>query len=83
MKTNDNNAPVEVFSGTIVEAEIVKSLLENAEIETFLNDELIGTLAPWNAAPGGLGAVKIVVSTLDYDKAMVVVEEYQKNKTGN
>jgi len=37
-------------------------------------------LTPWNAAPGGLGAVKIVVSTLDYDKAKLVVEEYQKNK---
>ena len=80
MKTNDNIVPVEVFSGTIVEAEIVKSLLENAEIETFLKDELIGTLTPWNTAAGGVGSVKIVVSNLDYDKAKLVVEEYKKNK---
>jgi len=80
MKTNDNIEPVEVFSGTIVEAEIVKSLLENAEIETFLKDELVGTLTPWNTAAGGVGSVKIVVSNLDYDKAMLVVEEYKKNR---
>jgi len=80
MKTNDNIEPVEVFSGTIVEAEIVKSLLENAEIETLLKDELVGTLTPWNTAAGGVGSVKIVVSNLDYDKAMLVVEEYKKNR---
>ncbi len=81
MKANYNNIePVEVFSGTIVEAEIVKSLLENAEIETFLKDEIIGTLAPWNATAGGVGSVKIVVSNLDYDKAKLVIEEYEKNK---
>lgn len=80
MKTNDNIIPVEVFSGTILEAEIVKSLLENAEIETFLKDEFMGTLAPWNTAAGGVGSVKIVVSNLNYDKAKIIIAEYKKNK---
>jgi hypothetical protein len=84
MKTNNEILPVEVFSGTIWEAEMVKSLLENAEIETFLRDENIGTLAPWYSAPGGAGSVKVIVSNLDYDKAKVIVEEYEKNiKTNN
>ena len=65
MKTNNEILPVEVFSGTIWEAEMVKSLLENAEIETFLRDENIGTLAPWYSAPGGAGSVKVIVSNLE------------------
>lgn len=69
--------PVEVFSGSIWEAELVKSLLENAEIETFLKDEIVGTLAPWYASGGGAGSVKVVVSNLDYDKARNIVNEFE------
>lgn len=37
---------VEVFAATILQAEMVKSLLENAEIKTFVKDGIIGTLNP-------------------------------------
>jgi hypothetical protein len=77
MKINNDIVPVEVFAGSIWEAELVKSLLENAEIETFLLDENTGTLAPWYTAGGGAGSVKVVVSSLDAEKAKVVVEEFE------
>jgi hypothetical protein len=79
MTPNDEIVPVEVFAGTIWEAEMVKSLLENAEIETFLLDENTGTLAPWYTAPGGAGSVKVIVSNGDFEKAKVIVAEYEKN----
>ncbi|MCX6287639.1 MAG: DUF2007-related protein [Bacteroidetes bacterium] len=79
MKTKDEIFPVEIYSGSIWEAEMVKSLLENAEIETFLQDENTGTLAPWYTAGGGAGSVKVVVSNLDFEKAKLIVEEYEKN----
>jgi hypothetical protein len=80
MSTNDINQPVEIFSGTIWEAETLKSLLENAEIKVFLKDEITGTLAPWQSAPGGVGSVKVVVSGSDSEKAMLIVKEYKGNK---
>jgi hypothetical protein len=83
MKYDNDIKPVEVFAGTAMQAGIVKSLLENAEIETFLQDEFIGTLNPWYATPGGAGAVKVYVSNLDYEKAKLVVEDYENNLTGN
>jgi len=79
MKTNDDILPVEVFEGTIWHAEMVKSLLENTEIQTFLKDEIQGTMAPWVTEPGGVGSVKVMVSTLDYDKAKSIVSEYENN----
>jgi hypothetical protein len=81
MKSNNVNSPVEVFSGTIWQAEFVKSLLANAEIEGYLNDEMIGTMAPWVTSNAGVGAVKVMVSNFDYDKAKTVVDEYMKNNT--
>ena len=79
MKTDKGIYPVEVFAGTAVQATLVKSLLENAEIESYLRDEFSGTLYPWHTSPGGIGAVKVFVSSLDHEKARIVVKEYESN----
>ncbi len=79
MKTGKEITPVEVFAGSAVQATLVKSLLENAEIEAYLKDEFSGTLYPWHTTPGGVGAVKVFVSGLDYEKARLVVDEYLNN----
>ena len=79
MKKNEDVVPVEVFAGTIWEAGFVKSLLENAEIDAFLKDEFVGTLAPWNAAPGRMGSVKVIVSSLDYNNARQIILDYQRS----
>lgn len=85
METDNEIYPVELFEGNSWEASLVKSLLENAEIEAFVKDERMGVLAPWNVAAGGAGSVKIFVSNLDLEKAREVVEEYLKaeNSTPN
>jgi hypothetical protein len=71
--------PVEVFAGTAVQATMVKSLLENAEINAYLKDEFTGIIAPWHSTPGGVGAVKVFVSSVDYERAQQVVDEYERN----
>lgn len=79
MKTEKGVEPVEVFAGTAVQASLVKSLLENAEIEAYLKDEFTGVLYPWHTSPGGVGAVKVFVSSVDQEKAKMVVEDYESN----
>ncbi len=79
MKTDKKIIPVEVFAGTAVQATLVKSLLENAEIAAYLKDEFAGTLYPWHSTPGGVGAVKVFVSSVDHEKARIVVGEYESN----
>ena len=81
MTGNKEVHSVEVFAGTINEAIIVKSLLENSEIDSFLKDEIQGSMAPWVVAPGGAGPVKIVVSSVDAEAATLVVEEFMRNRT--
>jgi len=78
----DNNDihPVEVFAGMQWEASLVKSLLENAEIQAFLKDEIRGTTMPWQVTPGGINAVKVVVSSRDLELAQQVVKDFEDNR---
>jgi len=79
MKTDIEINPVEVFAGTALQASFLKSLLENAEIDAYLKDEFSGTLYPWHTTPGGIGAVKVFVSSVDFEKARIVVDDCESN----
>lgn len=79
MEFSDHIEPVEIFSGTIWQAELLKSILADASIESFLLDEFTGTMAPWYTSGGGAGSVKVVVSSLDFDQAMEIVKEFTLN----
>lgn len=79
MDSNNNQTPVIVFSGSTWEAGMVKSLLEDAGVEVYLNDEIRGTHIPVIVDAGGLGAVKVLVSSNDLGLATLVVDEYKRN----
>lgn len=78
MSNDKNIKPVEVFSGSEWEVGLVKSLLENAEIVVYVTGGIAGTRMPWDSlySKGGL---RIMVSSADYVKAMVVVDDFYKN----
>ncbi len=78
MSSDQEIVPVVVFDGNYWEAALVKSLLENAEIFAFLKDEYRTALAPWQVIPGDNGAVKVMVSNVDFEKAQLVVKEFEK-----
>jgi hypothetical protein len=71
--------PVVVFSGTLWQALMVKSLIESAGIQVFLKDEYNGLIAPWLTSPGGSMAVKVIVADTDREEAVTIVKEYESN----
>jgi hypothetical protein len=76
---NNETEAMEVFAGTIWQAEMVKSLLNDEGIEAYLKDEVNGTMFPWIVAAGGSGPVTIVISGADAEKALSIVERYEDN----
>ena len=71
--------PMEIFMGIAWEAEMIKNILENEGIEAFIKDDIIGTITPFFTTPG-MGSVKLVVSSDDYEKAREIVAEFQENR---
>ena len=70
--------PVEIFSGSSWEAEMIKSLLENEGITGYLINEA-GTVFPFDITETGSAAVKVMVDARDQQAAMAVVETYKAN----
>lgn len=77
----DNTKAIELYSGTLWEAELLLSLLENAKIEAYLKDEIIGTTFPWHASPGGANPVKVIIASTDLEIAQQILDEFKKNRT--
>ena len=69
MKEEDKSKLVEVFTGSPWEAELVKSLLGNSDIEAVTKD--------------GMVDVSVLVNEKDYEAAMEVVREYEKRENGD
>ena len=68
-----------IYAGNIVQADLLKCLLEGEGIQVFLQDEILGMVAPWYVAAGGAGAVKVAIANSDVDKARPIVEEFVKS----
>ena len=72
----DKNNFVEVFSGELWQATFIKNILEDNGIEVFIENEFMGTIAPWIITAGGSNTAKVITSNMDYDLAIKLIEEF-------
>ncbi len=79
MKTHDD-MPVEVFSGMLWEAELIRAMLENAEIYAFLTDKIFGGVLPPIYSATDTGQVKVKVSSRELERAKAIVKEFEENR---
>ncbi|WP_235934509.1 putative signal transducing protein [Sunxiuqinia indica] len=76
IRTPDRETVV-VFRGHPMKAEMVHELLKGHEIISFINNELMGSIAPWQVSAGGFQPVEIVINKKDELKAISLIEEFQ------
>ena len=71
MMENQNEIKlVEVYSGVLWQATMIQNLLKENQIEAFLENELLGTVAPWRVTSGGFNPVNVIVSNQNYELAI-------------
>ncbi len=80
LKARNNDTPVEVFAGMLWEAELLRAILEDAEIYAFLTDKIFGGVLPPIYSATDTGQVKVKVSDRDVERAKVIVREFEENR---
>jgi len=76
----DENKAVEVFSGELWKATMIKNILEDNSIPAFLNNEYLGSVAPYLVDAGGIPDVKVVVNSGQEETALKLVEEFNNSE---
>ncbi|NOU61809.1 putative signal transducing protein [Marinifilum caeruleilacunae] len=74
------NTLIEVYTGLAWEVEMLKTILADHQIKSFVKDEYIGTIAP-HYSGGAIGAVKLCILSGDMESAKPLIEEFVQNKT--
>lgn len=75
-KEDKSLAPTEVFEGTAWEAGLLKSILEDNEIEVIMSQEYS---LPWNLIPTKGASAKVFVARENLEQALAIVEEFYSN----
>jgi hypothetical protein len=73
---NNKDKMVEIFSGTSWEAEMVVSLLKDANIDSFTKNSVLNSFL---YDPIYSSGVKVMILNSDFELATEVVNEYYKN----
>lgn len=79
METTDKTKLIEVFKGSLWEAELVKSLLDANDVRSVLKDGLVVNVV----LPASSVEVKVLVHEDHYEQAMTVVRDYEKKRYGD
>lgn len=75
----DKTKLIEVYTGSLWEAELVRTMLGDNGIETAIKDALLPNLT----LPAIIMDVSVLVNEIDYEPAMEVVRAYEKNTDGD
>jgi len=76
IKEDKEQAPYEVFEGSAWEAGLLKSILEDNEIEAYMTEAYA---LPWNTIPVKGAAAKVFVALKDFEQAKAIVDEFYTN----
>lgn len=79
MKAKNEPTLIEIYSDTVWHAGMLKSILEDSGIEVFMANENLSARSPWLVSPSEMDACKVMISSLDYDKAKPIVDEFVRN----
>jgi hypothetical protein len=81
MTQSEETQPVVIFSGDFHRAAVIKNMLENHGIYVFMQNEHMGSIAPFQVASGGFNPVKLIISGHDEEEAKKLLENFDLDGT--
>ncbi len=74
---HSNASIIEIFCGTLWEAEMIKTLLKEAAIESFLKNTILNSYA---YEPIQSEGVQVMIRSTDAAEAHLIIKAYFKNR---
>ncbi|EJF11762.1 MULTISPECIES: DUF2007 domain-containing protein [Pontibacter] len=81
MTQQEQSRPIVIFSGDFHRAAVIKNMLENHGIYVFMQNEHMGSIAPFQVASGGFNPVKLIISGHDEEEAKKLLENFDRDGT--
>lgn len=81
MTPSDQTKSIVIFSGDFHRAAVIKNMLENQGIYVFMQNEHMGSIAPFQVASGGFNPVKLIISGHDEEEAKKLLENFDQDST--
>lgn len=78
MTPSEQTTPIVIFSGDFHRAAVIKNMLENHGIYVFMQNEHMGSIAPWQVASGGMNPVRLIISSQDQEEAHRLLEAFDE-----
>ncbi len=70
---------IEIYRGNPVDSEMVTEILNDNGIIASMTNKIMGNLAPFYVAAGGLDPVGVEIFARDKDKALELIEAFKKS----
>jgi len=80
MNKNTDSDLIVIFRGSSIDSEMVKEVLADNGIMANLKNQLMGSIAPWQVSPGGFEPVEVEILKKDLEKALDLINEFNKSK---
>jgi hypothetical protein len=74
MNTSDDHL-VQVYAADFNEAMEIQARLQSYDIESFIENENLGVIAPWLVSAGEVAPVKVMVAQKDLDAAVAILSK--------
>lgn len=72
----NKNKFVEIYAGKLWQSAMIMDLLEDNGIQTFIENELMGTIIPSQITSGGVAPVNVKIKDSDFVRAKELIDEF-------
>ena len=69
---------IEIYKGSPINSEIIKDILNDNGITANMTNQLMGSIAPFYVSAGGINPVGVEIFARDREKALALIEEFNK-----
>ena len=65
-----------LFRGSQIEAMNIKNLLDNAEIESFIQNQQMSVIEPWVVTAGGFNPAYLQINSVGFEEAKKILDDF-------